>query len=99
MTVATDDRPAESGSDPVVDAYKKDIDRTLIRENLTRTPEERLRQLMKLQEFAEALQAAGRVKDMEAIAELEAIREERRARGIRHSIGIALAILDVIMAT
>ena len=47
-------------ADPVIEAYKKDIDRTLIRENLKRTPEERLRQLMKLQEFAEELQAAER---------------------------------------
>ena len=47
-------------SDPVIDAYKKDIDRTLIRENLKLTPEERLRQLMRLQAFAEELQAAGR---------------------------------------
>jgi hypothetical protein len=46
--------------DPVIEAYKKDIDRTLIRENLKLTPEERLRQLMKLQEFAEELQRAGR---------------------------------------
>lgn len=46
--------------DPVIDAYKKGIDRTLIRENLKRTPEERILQLMKLQEFAEELQAAGR---------------------------------------
>lgn len=45
--------------DPVIEAYKKDVDRTLIRENLKRTPEERLVQLMKLQEFAEELQAAG----------------------------------------
>jgi hypothetical protein len=45
--------------DPVIEAYKKDIDRTLIRENLKLTPEERLRQLMKLQEFAEELQRAG----------------------------------------
>ena len=49
-----------SDRDPVIEAYKKDIDRTLIRENLKRTPEERLLQLMKLQEFAEELQAAGR---------------------------------------
>lgn len=48
------------GSDPVVDAYKKDIDRTLLRENLKLTPEQRLQQLMKLQAFAEELQAAGR---------------------------------------
>ena len=46
--------------DPVIEAYKKDVDRTLIRENLKRTPEGRLLQLMKLQEFAEELQAAGR---------------------------------------
>ena len=46
--------------DPVIEAYKKDIDRTLIRENLKRTPEERFVQLMKLQEFVEELQAAGR---------------------------------------
>ena len=46
--------------DPVIEAYKKDVDRTLIRENLKLTPEQRLRQLMKLQEFAEELQAGGR---------------------------------------
>ena len=46
--------------DPVIDAYKKDVDRTLIRENLKLTPEGRLLQLMKLQKFAEELQAAGR---------------------------------------
>jgi hypothetical protein len=46
--------------DPVIEAYKKDIDRTLIRENLKLTPEERIRQLMKLQEFAEELHRAGR---------------------------------------
>jgi hypothetical protein len=46
--------------DPVIEAYKKDIDRTLIRENLKLTPEQRLLQLMKLQELAEELRAAGR---------------------------------------
>ena len=46
--------------DPVIEVYKKDVDRTLIRENLKLTPEQRLLQLMKLQEFAEELQAAGR---------------------------------------
>ena len=43
--------------DPVIGAHKQDIDRTLIRENLKPTPAQRLRQLMKLQEFAEELQA------------------------------------------
>ncbi|MBI2187235.1 MAG: hypothetical protein HYU37_08965 [Acidobacteria bacterium] len=31
--------------DPVIEAYKKDIDRTMLRENLKLTPEERLRKL------------------------------------------------------
>lgn len=44
--------------DPVIEAYKKDIDRTLLRENLRRTPDERLQALMALQRFAEELQRA-----------------------------------------
>jgi hypothetical protein len=39
--------------DPVIEAYKKDVDRTLIRENLRRSVEERLRDLMRMQRFAE----------------------------------------------
>lgn len=46
--------------DPMIEAYKKDIDRTLIRENLKLSPEERLRKLMQLQRFAEGLREAGR---------------------------------------
>ena len=46
--------------DPVIEAYKKDIDRTLIIENLRLTPEQRLDNLMALQEFAEELRKAGR---------------------------------------
>jgi hypothetical protein len=46
--------------DPVIDAYLKHVDRTLIRENLKLTPEQRLRKLMALQRFAEELQRAGR---------------------------------------
>ena len=46
--------------DPVIEAYKKDIDRTLIRENLKLTPEQRLIQLMTLQEFADELRRADR---------------------------------------
>jgi hypothetical protein len=38
--------------DPVIEAYKKDVDRTLIRENLKLTPEQRLANLERLQEFA-----------------------------------------------
>ena len=46
--------------DPVIEAYKKDVDRTLLRENLRRTPEERLDNLMELQRFAEEMRRAGR---------------------------------------
>lgn len=45
--------------DPVVEAYKAGIDRTLVERNLRLTPEERLRQLMRLQRFAEELRRAG----------------------------------------
>jgi hypothetical protein len=46
--------------DPVINAYLKHVDRTLIRENLKLTPEQRLRKLMALQRFAEELRRAGR---------------------------------------
>ena len=47
-------------TDPVIEAYKQGIDRTLIRENLKRTPEERVRNLMALLRMAEELRRAGR---------------------------------------
>jgi hypothetical protein len=52
---------AESRShpDPVVEAYKKHIDRTLIRQNLRLTVDQRFQQLMELQRFAEELKNAG----------------------------------------
>jgi hypothetical protein len=46
--------------DPVVEEYKKSVDRTLLRERLKLTIEERLRDLMRLQAAAEELRAAGR---------------------------------------
>ncbi len=42
-------------SDPVIAAYKKDVDRTLIRENLRLSVDERFVKLARLQEFAEEL--------------------------------------------
>jgi hypothetical protein len=47
-------------SQPVIEAFKKDIDRTLLRENLKLSYEERLLKLMQLQRFAHALRHAGR---------------------------------------
>lgn len=56
------DEPLEL--DPVIEAYKRDIDRTLIRENLKLTHEERVRKLIELQRVAEELRRAGqRAKD------------------------------------
>jgi len=52
--------PKRSGLDSIIDAYKKDIDVTLIRENLRLTVEQRFQRLMELQRFAEELQRAGR---------------------------------------
>lgn len=47
-------------SDPVIEAYKRDVDRTLIRENLRLSVEQRFEQLMRLQQFAEELKRAPR---------------------------------------
>jgi hypothetical protein len=46
-------------ADPVIEVYKQDIDRTLLRENLKLSVEDRLRQLMELQKFAEELRNSG----------------------------------------
>jgi len=46
--------------DPVIEAYKRDIDRTLLRENLKRSVEERIEALMQLQALADELRQAGR---------------------------------------
>ena len=46
--------------DPVIEAYKRDIDRTLIRQSLRLTVTERFERLMELQRFAEEMKRAGR---------------------------------------
>jgi hypothetical protein len=52
--------PLARPTDPVVEDYKKDIDRTLLRENLKLSVEDRFRKLMAMQRFAEELRRAGR---------------------------------------
>jgi hypothetical protein len=47
-------------SDPVIEAYKAGIDRTLLRENLRLTVEERFEKLFALQNVAAELRRAGR---------------------------------------
>ena len=62
MSAMKDIDKVEAGDDldPVIEAYKKDVDVTLIRENLRLTVDQRFQQLMKLQRFAEDLRRAGR---------------------------------------
>ena len=47
-------------NDPVVEAYKRDIDRTLLRQNLRRTVTERVENLIALQRLAAEAVRAGR---------------------------------------
>jgi hypothetical protein len=44
--------------DQVIEAYKKDVDRGLIRENLKLTPEQRIEKLMRLLRFQDELRDA-----------------------------------------
>ena len=62
MSAMNDVNRLEAGKDldPVIEAYKKGVDVTLIRENLRLTVDQRFQQLMKLQQFAEDLHRAGR---------------------------------------
>ena len=46
--------------DPVIEAYKRDVDRTLIREQLRRSVDERVRNMIAALALAEALHEAGR---------------------------------------
>jgi len=57
---ARSEKTAPFEPDPVIEAYKKDVDRTLLRENLKLTVEERLVNLMQLQRFIEEMRKAVR---------------------------------------
>lgn len=48
----------DPGPDPIIERYKTDIDRTLIRENLRKSFEERLLTLQRMQGFVDELRAA-----------------------------------------
>jgi len=45
--------------DPVIEAYKRDVDRTLLRQNLKRSPEERWRNFAAAVALAEEMRRAG----------------------------------------
>jgi hypothetical protein len=48
--------------DPVIEAFKKDVDRTLLRENLKLSVEQRFLKHAQFQRFAEELRRAARGK-------------------------------------
>lgn len=45
---------------PVIEAYKADVDRTLLRENLKLTPDQRLQKMISVLRFTEELRRSGR---------------------------------------
>lgn len=48
--------------DPLVEAYKRDVDRTLLRENLRRSIDDRLLSLSEMQDFGRELQRSVRTR-------------------------------------
>ena len=54
------DGPSTAWRDPVIEAFKRDVDRTLLRENLKLTPTERLLKLTDFARFLTEVRAAGK---------------------------------------
>jgi len=48
---------------PIIEAYKNDVDRTLLRENLKLTADERVRKMISALRFAEAVRQSRRLPD------------------------------------
>jgi hypothetical protein len=55
----TNPQPVE-WHDPVIEVYKRNVDRTLLRENLKLAPEERLRKLQDYVKFLSEVRSAGK---------------------------------------
>jgi len=49
-------QPISLEASPVIEAYKKDVDRTLVRENLKLTVDERVRKMISVLQFVEEVQ-------------------------------------------
>ncbi len=47
--------------DPLIEAFKRDIDRTLLRRNLEKSPDERVKSLQALARLADEAHRAGRI--------------------------------------
>lgn len=50
----------EKYRDPVIEVYMRDVDRSLLRENLKLTPAERADKFVRFMKFTEQLREAGR---------------------------------------
>ena len=59
-------RAAGFEPDPVIEAYKRDVDRTLLRQNLRRSVTERVANLMALQRLAVEARRAGRARERDS---------------------------------
>ena len=57
------DRPDQFPPDPVIEAYKRHVDRTLLRQNLRRSVTERVQNLIALQRLAVEARRAGRARE------------------------------------
>jgi hypothetical protein len=63
--------------DPVVEAYKKDVDQSLLRRNLGLTVEQRFLQLSELQRVAAELRDAGRKARLATLSQVEMLLRQR----------------------
>jgi hypothetical protein len=59
-TAVRESAPPTYGGDAVIEVYKKDVDRTLLRENLKLTVEQRIDQLQAFTAFLDEIRAAAR---------------------------------------
>jgi hypothetical protein len=59
-TPNSDTPPSAASFDPVVEAYKVDVDRTLLRRNLQFTVDERFQQFASFMQYYDQLREAGR---------------------------------------
>jgi hypothetical protein len=59
MSDSSSTTPPPHDPDALIAAYKRDIDRTLLRENLRMTPEHRLQEFRRFQRLAGKLRRAG----------------------------------------
>jgi hypothetical protein len=57
---AISDCGPDRAADPIIELYKRDVDRTLLRENLRRTPEDRFQALAEMARFVEESQSVAR---------------------------------------